>query len=122
MNLLMVMFLTGSFHFKILESGGPNIKYLFVISLLKSAVPVKLKSCSLGKAWKLSPPNRMENLSEWDSWVCIVHWFGITIENAEVLFNSSSIAHSCSLNLFNFRTTSVAMTFDISPVNGSSLI
>ena len=50
----MVMFLTGSFHLKTLELGRPEIRYLFVISLLKSVVPVELRSCSLGKAWKLS--------------------------------------------------------------------
>ena len=33
-NFLMDMFLTGSFHLKILELGRPNIKYLLVISLL----------------------------------------------------------------------------------------
>ena len=125
MNLLMVMFLSGSFLLKILELGRTKIKYLFVISLLKSGVPVELQCCSLGKAWKLFPPNRMGILPEWDSWLCLVHalhWFGITIENAEVLFNSSLIAYSCSLNLFNCRTTSVARTFDLSPVNGSRLI
>ena len=62
LNFLMVRFLTGSFHLKILELGGPKIKYLFVISLLKSVVPVELLSCSLGKAWKLSRPSRMEIL------------------------------------------------------------
>ena len=85
-----------------------------------------LWSCgSLGKAWKLSPPNRIEISPEGESWLCLVHalhWFGIKIENAEVLFNSSSIAYSCSFNLFTFRTTSVARTFDPSPVYGSRLI
>ena len=45
-------------------------------------VPVELRSCSLGKAWKLSPPNRIEILPEWDSWLRMVHalhWFGISI-------------------------------------------
>ena len=125
MNFLMDMFLTGSFHLKILELGQPKIKYSFVISFLKSVVPVELRSCSFRKARKLSPPNRMEILPEWDSWLCLVHtlhWFGITIENVNVLFNLSSIANSCSLNLFNFRTTSVARTFDPSPLYGSRLI
>ena len=65
-NLLMVMFLTGSFHLKILELGQPEIKYLFVISLLKRLVTVELRSCSLGKVWKLSPPNRIDILPEWE--------------------------------------------------------
>ena len=60
LNLLMVMFFTGSFHLKILELGQPKLKYLFVISLLKSAVPVELLSCSLGKVWKLSPPRDLK--------------------------------------------------------------
>ena len=49
------------------------------------------RSFSLGKAWKLSPPNRIEISLEWDSWLFPVHafhWFGIEIENAEVLFSS----------------------------------
>ena len=85
LSLLMVMVFTGSFHLKILVLGQPKIEYLFVISLLKSAVPVELRSFPLGKAWKLSPPNRIEILPEWDSWLCLVralHWFGISIENA----------------------------------------
>ena len=88
-------------------------------------VPVELQSCSFGKAWKFPPPYRIDILPEWDSWLCPVHflhWFGITNENAEVLLNSPSIAYICSLNLFNFRVTSVARTFDPSPVNGSRLI
>ena len=121
----MVMFLIGSFNLKILELRQPKIKYLFVISLLKSVVPVELRSCSMGKAWKLSHPNRMEILLEWESWLCLehaLHWFGITVENAEVMFNLSLIAYSCSLNLFKFRTTFVARTFDPSPMYGSRLI
>ena len=38
-----------------------------------------------GNEMKLSPPpNRIEILPEWNSWLCPVHaphWFGITIEN-----------------------------------------
>ena len=125
LNLLMVMFPTGSFHLKILELGQTKIKYLIVISLLKSVVPVELQSCSLGKPWKLSPPNRIEIWPEWDSWlfpVHAIHWFGIEIENAEVLFSSSSMACRCSFNLFNLSVTSVVWTVDPFPVNGSRLI
>ena len=95
LNLLAVVLPTGSFHVTILELGRPKIKYLLVISLLKRAVPEELRSCSLGNAWKLSPPNKIEMLPEWDNWLFLeyaLHWFGITIENAEVWFNSSSMA------------------------------
>ena len=53
---------------------------------------------------------------------CARHWFGIEIENAEVLFSSSSMACRCSFNLFNLSVTSVVWTVDPFPVNGSRLI
>ena len=60
----------------------------------------------------------MEILPEWNSWVLpmhALHWFGIKIENAEVLFKSSSMAYSCNVNLFNFSLTSLPRIVDPSP-------
>ena len=107
-----------------MELGRPKIKYLYEILLLKRAVPEELQSFYLEKARKLSPPNRMLILPEWDNWlfpVHALHQFGISIENAEELFNLSSIAYRCSLNMFHLSVTSVARTVDPSPVNGSRL-
>ena len=73
LNLLVAVLPMGFPCLKILDLGRLKIKYLFVISLLKSAFPEELRSFSLGKAWKLSPSNRKEILPEWDSWLFLVH-------------------------------------------------
>ena len=69
---------------------GTTKDQIFVCNFtLGSAVPKELQSFALGKAWKLSPPNRIEISLEWNSRlfpVHALHWFGIEIENAEVFY------------------------------------
>ena len=93
LNLFTVILPTGSFHLIILELGQPKIKYLLVISLLKRVVTRGVTVLFLGECVEVVPSQQdrdsagVGQLAAYCARLPLV-----TIENAEVWSNSSSMA------------------------------